>query len=109
MVTLRCANGHEWEARAGAEPVAPSDSSCPVCGSIEHNLGSPPTLPFDVSMPPQAPPALADYEMLEELGGGGMGVFYKARHRSSGKLVAVKVIPRERLGNPDMVSRFRRE
>jgi hypothetical protein len=58
---------------------------------------------------PQAPPVLAGYEILGELGRGGMGIVYLARQRQRDRLVALKVIRNERLNNPDMVTRFRRE
>ena len=60
--------------------------------------------------PPLEPPELpADYEVLQELGQGGMGVVYRARQRSLDRAVAVKVLrPGDRQFG-DMLARFERE
>jgi tRNA A-37 threonylcarbamoyl transferase component Bud32 len=54
-------------------------------------------------------PAVAGYDVLEELGRGGMGIVYKARQRTLNRVVALKVIRKERLAHPEAVGRFRRE
>jgi DNA-binding response OmpR family regulator len=52
---------------------------------------------------------LGEYQILEELGRGGMGAVFKARHARMNRLVALKVIDKEYLANPDAVRRFYKE
>ena len=49
------------------------------------------------------------YELLKELGRGGMGVVYLATQRDLNRLVALKVVPQTYLANPTARDRFRRE
>lgn len=50
-----------------------------------------------------------DYELLAEIGQGGMGVVHKARQLNLNRLVALKMILGGRLANPQAVERFRGE
>ncbi|GHT23819.1 hypothetical protein FACS189419_08270 [Planctomycetales bacterium] len=52
---------------------------------------------------------IGDYEIIKEIGHGGMGVVYKAKHLFLNQTVAVKVLPENLLHDEQAVNRFRRE
>jgi serine/threonine protein kinase len=55
------------------------------------------------------PRRLGDYELLERIGQGGMGVVYRARQASLDRQVAVKVLPPSAVVQTEVISRFRTE
>jgi serine/threonine protein kinase len=60
---------------------------------------------------PGSPPfrELGEYQVLEELGQGGMGAVYKALHKKLDRVVAVKILARGRSGDERAIARFERE
>lgn len=68
------------------------------------------TLPSVASEPTNPPlKTIKDYELLAEIGRGGMGVIYKARQRSLNRLVAIKMIRSAEWATPAERMRFRWE
>ena len=53
--------------------------------------------------------SLKQYQLLHELGAGGMGVVYRARDTVLGRDVAVKVLPADKLQAEESRQRFHRE
>lgn len=55
------------------------------------------------------PSVIASYELLKQLGNGGMGAVYLARHKKLDKQVAIKLLPALPAKMPEFVARFQRE
>jgi len=111
--TRTCRQGHSWNAEAGGGAV------CPICGgesqsgelSPETELG-----PFN-DLPPaprliskvQPLPTVVGYEVIAEIGRGGMGVVYQATQLSLHRTVALKVLATSLRADSEALIRFRAE
>ena len=98
-------------ARSQLEDVSPEESDR-VVQRIKAGLstgGGPLDDTHDGLPSIQVPHRLRDYELLESLGDGGMGMVYRARHTRLDRIVALKLIRPDRLKSQVAKDRFNRE
>ncbi len=68
-----------------------------------------PAIPVDEEPDPWIDRSIANFEIVQKLGQGGMGVVYKGRQRSLDRTVAIKILGKALSENQEFIKRFERE
>ena len=109
-----------WNASAPVAGGRAAPSAVPETGTIEAAAaGPPPAAPTPAvaqasatpvtTTPVAAAPLNSRYEVLGQLGSGGMGVVYKARDRETGEILALKSLRPDVAADAETMERFKNE
>ncbi|MEP6939870.1 MAG: WD40 repeat domain-containing serine/threonine protein kinase [Rudaea sp.] len=98
------------EANALADLVFGSLSRTAIPGADSmRNLAFLPTAALELDLSDAEQRQFGDYELLEQIGEGGMGVVYRARQRSLDREIALKLLAAGPWASLEYIERFRRE